>query len=185
MKIYTKTGDAGETGLLGGGRVPKDAPRIEAIGAVDELNAAIGVARCHGHGGIADELAEIQARLFDLGSELAAPDPESAAGLSLISGEDHVALEEGMDRMTARLEPLRNFILPGGGPLAAHLHMARSVCRRAERRLLSLARVEPVRPEIQVYLNRLGDWLFTAARTANADAGVVDVKWSRKGDKRS
>lgn len=177
MKIYTKTGDAGETGLVGGQRVPKDSLRIEAIGDVDELNAVIGLCRLHACGSSLDTLLEqVQNRLFDLGAELASPDREQHQSLS---EEDALVLEQSIDEQTARLEPLRNFILPGGCSLGCHLHIARAVCRRAERTVLQLHRSEPLRANVRVYLNRLSDWLFVAGRTANQEAGVQDVKWKR------
>jgi len=181
MKIYTKTGDDGETGLFAGARVPKDDPRIEATGSVDELNAILGVARARG---LADEidrvLARVQHELFALGAELATPDPV-AAGTRLI-GESHVRrLEQAIDEHEAHLEPLRQFILPGGTEAAAALHAGRSVCRRAERRLVTLRRLspQPVASDLIRYLNRLGDLLFVLARRANAIAGTPDVNWNK------
>ncbi len=181
MKIYTKTGDTGETGLLGAPRVRKDSPRIEAYGAVDELNAAIGVARATElPSAMQAELAEIQAELFCIGGELATPDP-AKFDLRII-GPPHVArLEAIVDRYEATLPPLKNFILPGGSPGAAALHVARTVCRRAERRLVSLLdqSAEPISEQLVIYLNRLGDLLFVLARAANAAAGVADVVWQK------
>lgn len=179
MKIYTKTGDAGQTGLLGGARVDKDSLRISAIGDVDELNAALGVARTFGGDDFLDvELGRAQALLFDLGGELASP-PGGRAGYASLTEAHSIWLEASIDAMEGELAPLKNFILPGGSPLAAHLHLARAVCRRAERAVISLDRAEPVREEARIFLNRLSDWLFVAARTANRLSNVVDVDWKR------
>jgi cob(I)alamin adenosyltransferase len=177
MKIYTKTGDAGETGLWGGRRVPKDAPRVEAYGTVDECNAAIGVARAAGLATDLDALLdEVQNQLFVVGADLATPGEAHAIPRV---GEAEVAfLEAAIDRLEAGLAPLHQFILPGGVPAAAQLHLARTICRRAERRVISLARAEPVTPAVPVYLNRLSDLLFVAARAVNARAGVADVPWA-------
>lgn len=175
MKIYTKTGDDGSTGLLGGDRIAKTSPRIEAIGEVDELNAAIGLV----HVLSADPLLEsIQCSLFDLGSELAAP----LGGKFEVPGptvERSNELEISIDAMSRDLTELKNFILPGGGEEAARLHMARCICRRAERVVLALNEIEPVSIESRVFLNRLSDWLFVAARTANAKEGIQDVPWRK------
>jgi len=176
VKIYTKTGDKGQTGLVGGGRVEKDSLRIQAIGEVDELNAAIGVARCYGSGGLA--LAKIQNWLFDLGAELATPEGTRFQNAAL--ADEHVKwLEQSIDKQTSELPALKNFILPAGTELAAALHYARCVCRRAERSALALQREEPVREVVLVFLNRLSDWLFVSARTANRLAGVQDVEWKK------
>ncbi len=168
-RIYTKTGDRGETGLIGGGRVSKSSARIAAIGDVDELNAAIGVVRAAEDAAI---LRQIQEHLFELGASLAGS-PHAFAR----AGQAAAMLEAEIDRAEAELQPLKNFILPGGCALAAGLQFARAVCRRAERTLATLAAVETVRPEEIVYLNRLSDYLFTAARLANAKAGVNEVQW--------
>lgn len=182
MKIYTKTGDSGQTGLFGGPRVDKDDPRIEAYGAVDELNAALGLVRVEQ---IPVEinalLARIQNELFDLGAELATPNP--AVHHMAVVGQAHIeTLEQAIDRHESALEPLREFILPGGSRASAELHLARTICRRAERRLVTLRRKSPtpVSPELIVYLNRLGDLLFVLARAVNAVDGIADVPW-RKG----
>lgn len=176
MKIYTRTGDDGETGLWGGLRVPKDAPRVQAYGTVDECNAAIGVARAAGVDAELDALlARVQNDLFVVGADLATPG--EAANIPRISEDAVQALEQAIDEMEAQLEPLRQFILPGGAPSAAYLHLARTICRRAERWVVTLSRSEPVNPQITVYLNRLSDLLFVAARRANASAGVPDVPW--------
>lgn len=183
MKIYTRTGDTGETGLLGGVRVPKDHPRITAVGAVDELNAAIGVARCHlGPDGPAAEinqlLGDIQHQLFDCGAELGAPDA-TRRDSPLVTESTIDQLEEAIDRFEAILPPLREFILPSGSAPAAQLHVARCVCRRAERTLITVSRTENLRVELIHYLNRLGDLLFVLARAANQVAGFPDVPWKK------
>jgi cob(I)alamin adenosyltransferase len=179
MKIYTRTGDAGTTGLFGGGRLPKDAPEVEAYGSVDELNASLGVARARlGTGALARLLAEIQSDLFTLGAELGcAPGHHDKLRLELISADDVARLERHIDATEADLEPLRAFILPGGSAGAATLHLSRTFCRRAERRVLAARRGGPVRDELVHYLNRLSDLLFVLARRANAEAGVADVLW--------
>jgi cob(I)alamin adenosyltransferase len=183
MKIYTKTGDAGETGLYGGPRVAKDAPRIEAFGTVDELNASLGVVRTEPlPADVESLLARIQNQLFDLGALLATPKPTAAASAAI--GPAVIAeLETAIDQFGAELPPLRQFILPGGVPAAACLHVARTVCRRAERRVVSLARLpeENVAADLIVYLNRLGDLLFVLARFTNAAAGQADVPWVPRG----
>ncbi|MEX0612148.1 MAG: cob(I)yrinic acid a,c-diamide adenosyltransferase [Pirellulales bacterium] len=183
-KIYTRTGDTGETSLLGGRRVRKDDLRIEAIGSVDEVNAAIGLARVEltrsgvAPAGLDELLAQIQHRLFDLGAELAAL-PGAAGGAGALSDADATALETAIDSYDAELAPLRAFILPGGAPAAAQLHLARCVCRRAERRLVELARAEILRGETIRYLNRLSDLLFVLARAVNQANRVPDVTWEQ------
>jgi len=181
MKIYTKTGDKGETGLFGGGRVPKDHARVAAYGDVDELNSAIGVARAHEPTDLFDDLlASIQRDLFSLGGHLATPNPEKVkkalekADLSV----DRVTLfERTIDEADTELPPLRAFVLPAGTPKAAALHLARTICRRAERAVVGLAREEEVPELFVVYLNRLSDLLFALARLANHRAGKGDVTW--------
>ncbi len=180
MKIYTKSGDAGLTGLLGPGRFPKDDPRIEAYGAVDELNAAVGVARAAGPDPDADRrLAKVQDDLFVVGSALADPDPEGPFHAA-VRPEYAETLETWIDELEASLEPLTQFILPGGTPAAASLHLARTVCRRAEREVVRLThrQGESVPAAIIIYLNRLSDFLFVLARAVNARAGVADVPWT-------
>lgn len=185
MKIYTKAGDAGDTALYGGARVSKDALRVDAYGTLDELNAALGVAAASlpaSHAALGTILSTLQAELFDLGAELATP-PErldDALGRKLHRADaaQVAALEAIIDRYEAELPPLHAFILPGGAPAAAALHLARTIARRAERRVVTLARDEPVNPEVLRYLNRLSDLLFVLARTANRLSGVADVPWT-------
>lgn len=181
MKIYTKTGDEGLTGLFGGGRVSKDDPRVEAYGDVDELNASLGFARAVEMMPRIDEvLVPIQRDLFSLGALLATPDREKM--------HDHLAkaqiddgrireLEQAIDTCDKELEPLRAFIVPGGTPKAAALHVARTVCRRAERRVIHLQNEVEIPQIVVVYLNRLSDLLFTLARVANTRAGAGEVTW--------
>lgn len=176
MKIYTKTGDAGLTGLIGGRRVPKNSARIAAIGDIDELNASIGFARASGDSALDNTLSKIQNWLFEAGAEIASPGEER---FETIDSGVITHLEESIDEMTSQLPELTNFILPGGSELAARLHISRSVCRRAERTLLDLGSVEHVREEVRVLFNRLADWLFVAARTANQLSNVQDVNWKR------
>jgi cob(I)alamin adenosyltransferase len=178
MKIYTKTGDTGDTSLFGGQRVPKDAMRIEACGTVDELNSIIGVARCQGSNEEIDALLDrIQHDLFALGADLATPRSlEKESIRRFDAGETHT-LERAIDRLTPGLKPIRNFILPGGSPQAAHLHLARTVCRRAERAVVRLSRHEDIGKGAVAYLNRLGDLLFVLARYANHTAGVQEIRW--------
>jgi cob(I)alamin adenosyltransferase len=181
MKIYTKTGDDGETGLFGGPRVSKDAARIEAYGSVDELNSVLGVVRTHPLDPSVDHLLrQIQNELFALGAQLATPDP-AAHSTAMIGPAQIAALEGAIDRFEAGLEPLKQFILPGGTAAAAHLHLARTVCRRAERRLVTLVRQspEPVSNDLLVYLNRLSDLLFVLARAVNHAAGSADIPWQK------
>lgn len=176
MKIYTKTGDTGETGLFGGGRVPKDALRVQAYGTVDECNAVLGVARAAGLDAELDALlAQVQNQLFVVGADLATPGehPNTAR----VGDEEVGFLEQSIDQLEDELEPLRQFILPGGGAGAAGLHLARTVCRRAERLAVSLSHEEPLSPALLEYLNRLSDFLFVAARAANARANTPDVPW--------
>ena len=179
-RIYTRTGDRGETGLIGGRRVPKDHLRVEAYGAVDELNAHLGLVRAQ----IEDAelgalLDDIQHRLFDLGAELATP--AGSTDLSPVLGAAEIdQLERRIDRYQTSLPALREFILPGGTAPAAALHVARTVCRRAERRLVTLGREEPLRADLLRYLNRLSDLLFVLARVVNQQSGRPDVIWRKK-----
>jgi cob(I)alamin adenosyltransferase len=176
MKIYTKTGDAGETGLFGGGRVPKDDPRVQAYGDVDELNATLGFAASLDPAGFeADFLQSAQRDLFAIGAELATP---NAAKVRAQLGPERVsAIEQIIDKHDATLTPLKNFILPGGTPKAAAFHVARTTCRRAERAVVTLARDEHINPVIIHYLNRLSDLLFVLARAVNRQAGRADIAW--------
>ena len=179
-KIYTRTGDDGDTALGNGSRVAKHSTRVNSYGTVDETNATVGMARLHAEGEIDAQLAMIQNDLFDLGADLCRPDMEKdgEAGYPVLRMTDaQVArLEREIDAMTKRVEPLRSFILPGGSPLAAHLHLCRTVARRAERLTVELATMESVNPAAVKYLNRLSDWFFQAARIANDD-GKADVLW--------
>lgn len=181
MKIYTKTGDGGETALLGGGRVPKHHERVVAYGEVDELNCAIGAALAVAPVEMEAELLEqIQRGLFAIGGQLASPDPskvERALAKANIDAEAIARMEETIDRAEAELPALASFILPGGTPKAAAFHLARTVCRRAERHVVALHEHQPVPAIILVYLNRLSDLLFTLARFANHRAGVADRTW--------
>ena len=176
MKIYTKTGDAGETGLFGGGRVAKDDPRVGAYGDVDELNATLGFAAALDPAGFeSDFIQAIQRDLFAIGAELATPNAQKVREQV---GADRVsAIEQMIDQHEATLPPLKNFILPGGTPKAAALHVARTTCRRAERAVVSLARDEQLNPIIIHYLNRLSDLLFVLARAVNKQAGRDDIVW--------
>ncbi|MDH3667320.1 MAG: cob(I)yrinic acid a,c-diamide adenosyltransferase [Paracoccaceae bacterium] len=179
-KIYTRTGDAGETALGNGTRVPKHSLRVAAYGTVDEANATIGLARLHATGGMEEALARIQNDLFDLGADLCRPDMAKDAEAEyppLRMTDAQVArLEAEIDAMNGDLEPLRSFILPGGSELAAHLHLARTVSRRAERLTVELAGEEEVNPAAIKYINRLSDWCFVASRVANGN-GKDDVLW--------
>jgi cob(I)alamin adenosyltransferase len=181
MKIYTRRGDSGHTSIWAGRRLAKDQARIEAIGSVDECNAAVGAALARGVPDLLDEvLGRVQGDLFVVGSELMAPDRSgSGARLPRLSSQDVTDLERAIDRIELGLPELANFILPGGTAAAAGLHVARAVCRRAERRVTTLARTEAVIPLIPAYLNRLADLLFVAARYANHAAGIPDAVWSR------
>ncbi len=180
MKIYTKTGDAGQTGLFAGPRVSKNHPRIEAYGTVDELNAAIGLARTFGAPAELDQLLEtIQHGLFAVGAELATENPQ-AHGTALIDEPAIADLETAIDVNDAKLPPLKQFILPTGSQLAASLHVSRGICRRAERCLVTLQESEPELSLVTLrYLNRLGDLLFVLARVANAVAGIADAGWQK------
>jgi cob(I)alamin adenosyltransferase len=179
MKIYTKTGDAGETGLFGGARVSKGSARVDVYGEVDELNSVLGVARAHGYDPRVDGiLHEVQSELFTLGAELATdPSKRVDVGVSLLGDAQIEFLERSIDALERDLSPLKTFILPGGCAEAAFLHLARTTCRRAERKLVALARKEEIRAELIRFLNRLSDLLFVTARHANFRANVLDVPW--------
>jgi cob(I)alamin adenosyltransferase len=179
-RIVTRSGDGGETGLGDGQRVPKDHPRIAACGAVDELNAIIGMLLAQHPGGIEVGLLQaVQNDLFDVGADLCLPEsPDDPPGQRLRVQKEQVSrLEEALERVNRLLSPLHGFVLPGGTTLAAWCHLARTVCRRAERNVVTLARAERLNPQILVYLNRLSDLLFVLARSANQH-GPGDVLWS-------
>jgi cob(I)alamin adenosyltransferase len=176
-RIYTRGGDAGETSLGDGARVPKHALRVAAFGTVDEANAAVGIARLHADPAADEMLDRIQNDLFDLGADLCTPEGgRRSAGALRIVGAQVERLEREIDAMNATLRPLDSFVLPGGTATAAHLHLARTVTRRAERLVSELARTEPVNPEALKYLNRLSDHLFVLGRRVN-DGGARDVLW--------
>jgi cob(I)alamin adenosyltransferase len=181
MKIYTKTGDKGDTGLFGGGRVPKDDIRVTAYGDVDELNSVIGVVRATAPTDLFDDLlASIQRDLFSLGGHLATPNPEKvkkALEKAELSPERVALFERTIDEADAELPPLKAFILPAGTPKAAAFHLARTVCRRAERSVVTLSRDQETPEFFLIYINRLSDLLFALARVANKRAGVEDVTW--------
>ena len=181
MRIYTKTGDKGETGLFGGRRVPKDHHRVAAYGDIDELNAFLGQALSKNQElSIQQTLRKIQELLFELGAELATP-PESRKHQSTLRKADIAWLEKTIDEAETQLSPLKSFILPGGGEAAAALHTARAVCRRAERSVVTLCREEPqTSPQVLIFINRLADLLFVLARLANAKAGVEDLPWNAR-----
>jgi len=183
VKIYTKRGDDGQTDLFGGVRVGKESVRVEAYGAVDELNALLGqCAAASGHEDLRDALQEIQRRLFDLGAYLASPPTDSSgkAPASVPHDADIAQLEGHIDALETELEPLKRFVLPGGTGASAAIHVARTVCRRAERRVLALHRAEPLDAVALRFLNRLSDLLFVMARVENRRAGVPDVEWEAR-----
>jgi len=181
-KVYTRTGDDGSTGLGGGQRVSKDSARIEAYGSVDELNSVLGVALVSNlESRVADELKRIQNELFHLGSDLCVLEEDKKEMPVPTVAERHILkLETTMDELSAELEPLQNFVLPGGSEGAAHLHVARTVCRRAERDLVTLAATDTVGRFTLRYLNRLSDALFVMARYENSKKGVEDVLWNSR-----
>lgn len=184
MKIYTRRGDRGETDLLGGGRVSKDSVRVEAYGAVDELNAHLGrYAAESTQDDLREIIRDIQSSLFDLGGYLASPDDARRESASIPQPEDLDVerLEARIDALEAELEPLKRFVLPGGTSAAAASHLARTVCRRAERRAIALHGAEPLRAAALRYLNRLSDLLFVMARVENRRAGVADIEWVGRG----
>ena len=178
MKIYTRGGDTGETSLFGGERVKKSAPRVVAYGEVDELNSVVGVARAElGHDDLRAKLETIQSSLFDLGGELATPGAARERKGPRVADADVAELEAWIDALETELEPLRNFILPGGSRAASFLHLARTVCRRAERAVISLAECEEIDALLVRYLNRLSDLLFVMARAVNRRAGMAEPQW--------
>lgn len=179
MKIYTRTGDSGSTGLFGGPRVSKDDVRIEAYGTVDELNAALGIARTSGVSSLIDQqLMQVQHELFAMGAELATPNPEGH-GMRVLGQRQIQRLEQWIDGHEESLSPLKSFILPAGNPSACYLHLARAICRRAERRLVTLARQsrDAVSEDLSIYLNRLSDLLFVLSRVVNHESGTDEVVW--------
>lgn len=178
MKIYTKTGDEGETALFGSGRVSKASPRVAAYGDIDELNAWLGAARawCM-DAGIESALARIQGELFVVGAILATPNPARRKGERFALAEDRIAaLETEIDAWVAELDELKSFILPGGGKAAALIHLARAACRRSERSIVALA-ADDLPETLVPYVNRLSDWLFTCARALNAREGIAETPW--------
>jgi cob(I)alamin adenosyltransferase len=175
-KIYTRTGDKGTTGLADGSRVPKDHLRIEVLGCLDELNSLIGLVMVQSEPDTPPELSRIQNLLFDLGAELAIP------GAERVKAEDVAFLETALDGYNAELPPLREFILPGGGSAATFCHLARALCRRAERRLMPLAREEDINPQTLQYINRLSDLLFVLARVLARRNGGSEVFWQPGGE---
>lgn len=181
MKIYTRTGDTGKTGLFGGPRVSKHHIRIESYGTVDELNAVLGMVLANAPSEdalqpVSDTIHRVQTELFVIGADLATPSDARAATVRV--SDEHVRrLEQEIDALDADLPPLKRFILPGGTIMAAHLHLARTVCRRAERLVVALAEQEDINEHTIVYLNRLSDWLFTATRAVNQALGVKENEW--------
>ena len=185
-RVYTRTGDAGETALVGGRRVPKDSPRIEAYGTIDELNSVIGLARvfnAESHGDSQEwldgVLRRLQSELFDLGSELATPADASYEGMFRVGSSEVTALEQLIDECQKDLEPLKSFVLPGGGRVGGFLHQARTVCRRAERRILELSRAEAIGEGPLKYVNRLSDLLFVLSRWVGKHLGETEYLWER------
>lgn len=179
MKIYTKTGDKGMTSLIGGKRVAKNSLRLEAYGTVDELNSCIGMVQCHLRDTVLmQELLEIQSRLFDVGGHLATdPESDSVKGKICVNEADVQLLEQAIDRMDSELPPMKYFVLPGGSQAVASCHLARTVCRRAERRILDLAETAPVDEMVVKYINRLSDYLFVLAREIATDSGIKEHPW--------
>jgi cob(I)alamin adenosyltransferase len=186
-RVYTRTGDKGDTALVGGRRVPKDSPRIDAYGTIDELNSIIGLARAFNNESrnakarrfLDETLAKIQDELFDLGSELATPPDAEYAGMYRVGDAEVKRLEALMDRCQKELQPLKSFVLPGGGKVGSFLHQCRTVCRRAERDLLRLSRAEALSEWPLKYVNRLSDLFFVLARWASKQAGEKEALWQR------
>jgi cob(I)alamin adenosyltransferase len=181
-RIYTRSGDEGKTGLFGGQRVSKDSPRVEAYGTVDEANAFIGIVRSllAEDDPLQERLAKVQSDLFVVGADLATPEVEGKTlsyHIPRVREGDATRLEQWIDEAEDELEPMKTFILPSGVPAAAYLHLGRTVCRRAERRVVTLAHTDTISPHIRVYLNRLSDLLFVWARLVNARAGVRETPW--------
>lgn len=178
MKIYTKTGDKGDTSLFGGQRVPKDALRIEAYGTIDELNSILGRVQAESSDKrISEIIATVQKELFALGADLATPRSAPSKLVRRFEPKDAHTLEKLIDGLESRVKPLKSFILPGGSTIAAQIHVARTVCRRAERTVVRLSRNEDIGTGIMVYLNRLSDLLFVLARYANQAAGIPETTW--------
>ncbi|HET8715356.1 MAG TPA: cob(I)yrinic acid a,c-diamide adenosyltransferase [Holophagaceae bacterium] len=182
MKLYTRAGDQGSTGLFGGDRVSKSHPRLMAYGTLDELNSVIGLLRLHAKAADEATLQRVQHDLFVLGAILATPESrQDLLGEKMSRTTWTVeAMEADIDRLTALAPPMKAFVLPGGCPASAHAHLARTVCRRAEREVVMFSAEEPVDPAVIIYLNRLSDWLFALARAENAVAGTPDVEWHPK-----
>lgn len=187
-RVYTRTGDDGTTGLVGGARVAKDSPRVESYGSIDELNAVVGLARVYNeerlsagaaHARLDEILRRIQQELFDLGSELATPNDCSYDGMRRISKADVDAVEALIDECQEQLEPLKSFVLPGGGRIGAQLHQCRTVCRRAEREICRLSRTETVNEWLLKYVNRLSDLFFVLARWVAKNMGEKEYLWER------
>jgi cob(I)alamin adenosyltransferase len=187
-KVYTRTGDRGETALVGGKRVPKDSPRIDAYGTIDELNSIVGLARVfneecldagEGHRFLDGVLCRIQDELFDIGSELATPPEFFQEGMYRVSEEEILRLEKLIDQCQEDLEPLMSFILPGGGRVGAYLHQCRTVCRRAEREILRLSRTEDINDRVIKYINRLSDLFFVLSRWIAKQTGEQEYLWQR------
>jgi cob(I)alamin adenosyltransferase len=177
-RIYTRTGDRGETGLVGGARIPKDSLRVEAYGNVDELNSVLGIVRAFLNDSELDNLlAELQRDLFVVGADLASTPDAQQRNLPRISSEKITAMERTIDRFEAELQPLKAFILPGGGVAGSLLHNARTVARRAERRIVTLSKSEPVNEHLVPYMNRLSDLLFVVARVANHRERKAETEW--------
>lgn len=182
--LYTATGDHGTTSLIGGTRIDKDAPRIEAYGTVDELNSQIGLLAAYMGSDplMAPEFPVIQSRLFDIGSSLATPPSPGTPPPAGVAPDDIASLEALIDQVDSELPPFRCFVMPGGSVAASQAHVARTVCRRAERRVIALSKHEPVDPSGLIYLNRLSDLLFAVARLCNVTAGCPEVVWNRRRD---
>jgi cob(I)alamin adenosyltransferase len=187
-KVYTRTGDKGETALVGGKRVPKDSPRIDAYGTIDELNSIVGLARVfneesldagESHQFLDRVLCQIQDELFDLGSELATPPEFFKEGMYRVSESEIERIEKSIDRCQKDLEPLKSFILPGGGRIGAYLHQCRTVCRRAEREILRLSRTEKINDCLLKYVNRLSDLFFVLSRWISKQTGEQEYLWQR------
>ena len=187
-KVYTRTGDKGETALVGGKRVPKDSPRIDAYGTIDELNSVVGLARvfneesleaAEGHRFLDEVLCRVQDELFDLGSELATPPEFFKEGMYRVSESEIDRIEKSIDRCQKDLEPLKSFILPGGGRIGAYLHQCRTVCRRAEREILRLSRSEEINSCVLKYVNRLSDLFFVLSRWIAKQTGEPEYLWQR------